>query len=125
MRLRAMPRAWGLCGLLLSLPATAAEMSDCVKLAVAPEGAASLTNVCSEHLNVTYCVDNPNSAKTCSQTPLSVTALGPDAVEAIPAYAAEGGGNVYWAACAAPMTPINWKPGPQSTFICRKMCTMC
>jgi hypothetical protein len=120
-----MPGACGLFALLLCLSATAAEMSDCVKLAVAADGAASLTNACGEHLNVTYCVDNPSSAKPCSQTPLSITALAPEAVELIPGYRAEGAGNVYWAACAAPMTPINWKPGPESTFICRKMCTMC
>jgi hypothetical protein len=125
MRPRAIPGACSLFVLLLCMSANAAEMSDCLKLAVAPDGAASLTNVCSDHLNVTYCVDNPNSAKTCSQTPLGVTPLAPEAVELIPAYTAEGAGNVYWAACATPLTPINWKPGPQSTFICRKMCTMC
>lgn len=125
MRLRAIPQTCSLFGLLLSLSATAAEMSDCLKLAVAPDGAASLTNVCSDHLKVTYCIDHPNSAKTCSQTPLGFIDLAPEAVERIPGYTADGAGNVYWAACAAPMTPINWKPGPESTFICRKMCTMC
>ena len=124
MRLRTLLGLWSLFGLLLNLPATAAEKSDCLKFAVAPDGAASLTNVCDDYLKVTYCVDNPNSARTCSQTP-AVVDLAPDAVEALPSYTADGAGRVFWAACAAPMTPVNWKPGPESSFICRKMCTMC
>ena len=125
MRFRAVRAACGPFFLCVGVSASAAELTECVRFAVQADGAASLTNVCSDHLNVTYCIDNPNSARICTNVPLGVTALSPGAVELVPSYTADGAGPVYWAVCAHPQVPINWKPGPDSTFICRKMCVMC
>jgi hypothetical protein len=103
----------------------AADLSKCMKFAVAADGAASLTNACGDRLNMLYCVDNANSARRCSAPPFRVTTLSPGGAEPLPSYTADGGGNVYWAVCAYPEAPIDWKPGPDSTFICRKTCVMC
>jgi hypothetical protein len=122
MRLRIASSMFVLC---VGLPAAALELSDCVKFAVGPDSTASLTNICSDRLNLLYCIDNPNSPRLCSKAPLGVTTLTPNAVELIPSYTAHGAGPVYWAACAYPQAPLNWKPGPDSRFICRKTCVKC
>lgn len=125
MRIRAVRSVCCLFVLCAGWPAAAAELTDCVKFAVQADGAASLTNQCSDRLNVTYCVDNPNSPRVCSQVPLGVTMLAAGAVELIPSYTADGAGRVHWAVCTYPEAPINWKPGPDSPFLCRKTCVMC
>ena len=125
MRLRAVRTGCALLVLSVGLPVAAEELTDCVKFAVQADGAASLTNLCSERVNMTYCIDNPSSPRICSNTPLGVTTLAPGAVELVPSYTADGAGPVHWVACEYPLAPINWKPGPGSTFLCRKTCVMC
>jgi hypothetical protein len=109
----------------VAAPGTAAELKDCVKLTVKADGAASLANACGDRLNLIYCVDNPDSAKSCAKAPLGVTTLMPGAVEPILSYASDGAGPVYWAVCVYPEAPVNWKPGPDSGFACKKTCVMC
>jgi len=107
------------------LSALAADLSECVKLAVKPSGEASLTNGCSGRMNIMYCVDNPNSAKACSRPPISITTLSPGTTDVLASYGRDGGGEVYWAVCLYPEAPVNWTPGPTSTFTCKKTCVMC
>ena len=125
MEARTMRAAGGLFILCTGLAATAAELSDCVKFAVTPDGTATLTNGCTSRLNMIYCVDNPNSARACSEPPLGVTTLSPGGVERFTSYKDDGAGTVYWAVCVYPEAPLNWKPRPDNTFICRKTCVMC
>jgi hypothetical protein len=99
MRVPALRAVCCLALLCIGIPGTAAELKDCIKLTVKPDGAASLTNACSDRLNLMYCIDNPNSTKSCANTPLGVTTLMPGAADAIPAYGKDGGDAVYWAVC--------------------------
>jgi len=108
-----------------SVTATAADLSGCVKLAIKPGGEASITNACTSRMNIMYCVDNPNSAKACSQTPISITTLSPGGTDVLPSYTKDGGGEVYWAVCTYPEAPVKWTPGPGSPFTCKKTCVMC
>jgi hypothetical protein len=125
MRMSIVRTACGLALLSIGWPGNAADVSKCIAFAVNPDGAASLTNGCSDRLNMLYCIDNPDSARRCSATPFRVTTLSPGAHEPLPSYTSDGGGPVYWAVCAYPQAPIKWKPGPESAFICRKTCVMC
>jgi hypothetical protein len=101
------------------------DLEECVKLAVKPSGEASLTNGCSDRLNLIYCIENPGSAKGCSKMPLGITTLVPGASEPIPSYGADGAGAIHWAVCVYPQAPVGWKPGPDSPYTCRKTCVMC
>jgi hypothetical protein len=73
MRHRAVRTGCALLVLSAALPVAAAELTECVKFAVQADGAASLTNLCTDRVNLTYCIDNPSSPRTCSNTPLGVT----------------------------------------------------
>jgi hypothetical protein len=125
MRTPFLPAAWCLALVCSATPGGAAEVKHCVKLTVTTDGSASLANACSDRLNLSYCVDNPSSTKSCAKTPLGVTTLMPGATEMIPAYAGEGAGPVYWAVCVYPEAPVGWKPGLDSAFTCKKTCVMC
>lgn len=116
-----------LCGLLAAagVPAAAADLSECVKLAIKAGGEASITNGCTSRMNIMYCVDNPNSAKACSHTPITITTLSPLGTDVLPSYTKDGGGEVYWAVCMYPEAPVKWTPGPSSPFACKKTCVMC
>ena len=107
------------------LPAWAAEPHECVQLSLnAPEGA-KFTNICNEMMNIMYCVDNPQSPKTCSAERIGITTLVPLSSETVPDYIATGKGEIYSAICAYPTAPVGWKPGPDSPFTCKKTCVMC
>ena len=105
--------------------AGAAELSECVTFAVKPNGDASLTNSCGNVLNVTYCVDNAQSARACSGAQLGVTTLSAGGADLIPAYVDTGSGAVYWAVRGYPEAAVDWKPGPAAAYVCRKTCVMC
>ena len=107
------------------LSGNAAELKDCVKLVVSANGDATLSNACSERLNVTYCVDNPKSAKNCASGSLGVTTLWPGSADLMPSYIDQGAGSVYWAVCVYPEAAIDWKPGADNPYGCRKTCVMC
>jgi hypothetical protein len=109
----------------VQLAGNAAELKDCVTLVVSSNGDATLINACSEGLNVTYCVDNPKSAKSCSREPLGITTLWPGSADLIPSYIDHGAGSVYWAVCVYPEAAVHWKPGTDSPYGCRKTCVMC
>ena len=109
----------------LSGLAHAAELKDCLKLKTEASGSAILSNVCTERLNIIYCVDNARSAKSCARESLGVTTLLPGTADTLPSYTADGAGAVYWAVCVYPEAPIQWKPGPESPYACKKTCVMC
>lgn len=109
----------------VQLSGNAAELKDCVKLVVNPNGDATLVNACNLRLNVTYCVDNPKSAKDCSRESIEITTLWPGSADLIPSYIDHGAGSVYWAVCVYPEAAIHWKPGADSPYACRKTCVMC
>src|SRR5262249_16816610 len=105
--------------LAVHLSSNAAQLKDCLNLVVSPSGDASLINTCTERLNVTYCIDNPKSAKDCSREPLGITTLGPGGADPIHSYVDHGAGAVYWAVCAYPEAAVHWKPGTDSPYECR------
>jgi hypothetical protein len=110
----------------MALAVSAAEdLNGCVAFAVRPDGAGMLTNRCGSRLNVTYCIDNPASARSCTKPPLAVATLAREASERIPSYASDGAGPVHWAVCAYPEAAVDWTPGPGGAFACRKTCVMC
>jgi len=102
-----------------------AEPDECIQLVVDDPGGAKFTNICNEMMNIMYCVDNPQSPKTCSAKRLGITTLVPLSSEIVPDYDATGKGEIYSAICAYPTAPIGWKPGPDSPFTCHKTCVMC
>ncbi len=105
--------------------APAAELKDCVQTASAADGSASLSNVCSIRLNVTYCIDSATSAVSCSKQPYTVLTLGPGDTHRLATYRSEGEGSVYQAVCAYPEAAIQWTPAPGASFQCKKTCVMC
>ena len=110
---------------LLALQASSAEPHECVQFSIDDPDGAKFTNVCNEMINVMYCVDNPQSPKSCAAERIGVTTLVPLSSEIVPDYAASGGGEIYTAICAYPTAPVGWKPGPDSPFTCKKTCVMC
>jgi len=125
MRIRMVCTVWWVLLTAAGSGASAADLTECVKLAVKPTGEASLTNGCTGRMNIMYCVDNPNSAKACSKQPISITTLSPTAADVLASYSSDGGGNVYWAICKYPEAPVNWTPGPANPYSCKKTCVMC
>jgi len=103
----------------------AADLRDCVKLLVAANGEATLTNVCSDRLNIIYCVDDATSTRSCAKASLDIITLFPGSKDLIPAFAGSGANSVHWAVCVYPEAPVQWKPGPGSPYACRKTCVMC
>jgi hypothetical protein len=116
------------CALLLAgmlARSQAAELRHCVKVLVAANGEATLTNVCSDRLNLIYCVDDAKSPRSCAKAALDVTTLFPGSKDLIPSFAGTGADAVHWAACVYPEAPVEWKPGSDSPYTCRKTCVMC
>ena len=111
--------------LFCTVAAGARELKECVQFTVNPGGEASLTNVCADRLNLMYCLDNPRSGRACSAGRRDITTLAPSARETIPSYSADGAGSIYWAVCAYPEAPVDWKPGPDAAYACKKTCVMC
>ena len=112
---------------LLMPPASvlSAEPDECIQLAVDDPEGAKFTNICNEMINIMYCVDNPQSPKTCSAERMGITTLVPLSSEIVPDYVATGKGAIYSAICVYPTAPVGWKPGPDSPFTCKKTCVMC
>jgi hypothetical protein len=103
----------------------AADISGCLKFEVKPNGDAVLANVCNERLNVSYCVDRPESTRSCATKARDIVTLFPGMADTLPGYAAEGTGPVYWAVCIYPEAAVGWTPGPDSLYTCKKTCVMC
>jgi hypothetical protein len=103
----------------------AAELRECVKLLMAANGEATLTNTCSDRLNLVYCVDDVQSPRSCAKVAFDVTTLSPGSKDLIPSFAGTGADAVHWAVCVYPEAPVQWKPGPDSSYTCRKTCVMC
>jgi hypothetical protein len=112
--------AVGLAGL-----SRAADISGCLKLEVKPNGDAVLANGCAERINVSYCVDRPESTRSCATKAKDIVTLFPGAADTLSGYAAQGGGPVYWAACIYPEAAVGWEPGPDNPYTCKKTCVMC
>jgi len=111
--------------LIPTVPVLSAEPDECIQLAVDDPGGAKFTNICNEMINIMYCVDNPQSPKTCSAERMGITTLVPLSSEIVPDYVAKGKGEIYSAICVYPTAPVGWKPGPDNPFTCKKTCVMC
>ena len=105
--------------------ALSAEPHECIQLSMSAPDGAKLTNICNEMINIMYCVDNPQSPKTCSAERIGITTLVPLSSELVPGYTETGKGEIYSAICAYPTAPVGWKPGPDNPFTCKKTCVMC
>ena len=104
----------------------AASPRECIELSVGGEAGARFTNICNEKINIMYCVNNPESPKSCFVERLSITTLVPLASETVPDYTTPGlGGEIFAAICAYPTAPVGWKPGRDNPFECKKTCVMC
>ena len=102
-----------------------AEPYECIELSVSGDEGAKFTNICNEMMNLVYCVNNPQSPKTCSAERFGVTTLVPLASEIVPEFTTFGGGEIFVAICTYPTAPVGWKPGRDSPFECKKTCVMC
>jgi hypothetical protein len=111
--------------LLCALNAPARELKECVEVSVGSSGEATLRNVCTNMLNVMYCIDSARTARACSNPRRDVTTLAPGAAELVASYAVDGAGAVYLAVCAYPEAPVEWTPGPGGVYTCKKTCVMC
>jgi hypothetical protein len=105
--------------------AIGAEPYECIELSVGGTEGAKFTNICNEMMNLMYCVNNPQSPKTCSAERLGITTLVPLASEIVPDYTTTGGGEIFVAICTYPTAPVGWKPERDSPFECKKTCVMC
>ena len=103
----------------------AAEPHECIRLSLSESEGAKFTNVCNEMINVMYCVDNPQSPKSCGAERVGITTLVPLSTENVPDYVATGKGEIYSAICVYPTAPVGWKRSPDSQFTCKKTCVMC
>ncbi len=101
-----------------------AEPYECIELSVSGAEGAKFTNICNEMMNLMYCVNNPQSPKSCSAERLGITTLVPLASEIVPDYTSTGG-EIFVAICAYPTAPVGWKPGRDNPFECKKTCVMC
>ena len=101
---------------------TAGGLDQCIELTAMPDGSARLTNVCGSRLNIVYCIDHPDSPKTCASAALPVTTLFPSAHESVASYA---GGALRTAVCVYPEAPSGWQAGVDSAYTCKKTCVMC
>jgi hypothetical protein len=108
-----------------AVPVLSAEPHECIQLSLDTPQGAKFTNICSDMINFMYCIDNPQSPKTCSAQRIGVTTLVPLSEENVPEYVATGKGEIYFAACFYPTAPVGWKPGPDNPFTCKKTCVMC
>lgn len=97
-------------------------LEECLKLAPLPDGGARLTNVCGSRLNVIYCIDDPDSTKSCAGAALPVTTLFPSAHDSIARYS---GGALRAAVCVYPEAPAGWQPDRTGAYSCKKTCVMC
>lgn len=104
---------------------TAADPYECIELSVSGDEGAKFTNICNEMMNLMYCVNNPQSPRTCSAERLGITTLVPLASEIVPDYTTIGGGEIFVAICVYPTAPVGWKPGRDNPFECKKTCVMC
>ena len=111
--------------LIVTFQVRSAEPDECVRVSINDTEGAKFTNICNEMINVMYCVDNPQSPKSCSAERIGITTLVPLSAEIVPEYVATGKGEIYAAICAYPTAPVGWKPGPDSPFTCKKTCVMC
>jgi hypothetical protein len=103
-------------------PATAADLTRCLKLDSRPGGEASLANGCSQRLNVMLCVEGGQGARRCADKPNDVITLFPGGTASLAAYT---GQSVHWAVCVYPEAPVGWDPGPDRPYTCKKTCVMC
>ena len=116
---------WSVLVLTISPIAAALEPKECLKLEVAAGGDATVTNICSDVLNIQYCVDNADSAKSCARASFPVVVFQYGASDLIPSYVSLGKPPVYSAICVYPEAPVGWKPERDSAYTCKKTCVMC
>lgn len=110
---------------LLHGTAGGADVSGCLQFTTKADGSASISNVCSDRVNFSYCIDSPSSSRPCTAQITDVVTLGPDEVESLPAYRAEGSGRPRIAACPYEYAPEKWNPLEDAPVACRKTCVMC
>jgi len=79
----------------------------------------------SDRLNFMYCVDDAKSPGGCARASANIITLFLGNKALIPAFAGTGADSVHWAVCVYPEAHVQWKPGPDSPYACRKTCVMC
>jgi hypothetical protein len=103
-------------------PVAADGVRDCLKMEAKPGATAVLVNVCSQRLNVMYCIQSAQSRRSCAGKPTDVTTLFPAASTGLADY---DGAPVHWAVCIYPEAPVAWDHGPDHAYACKKTCVMC
>jgi hypothetical protein len=116
---------WSVVVLAVSPIAAALEPRQCLKLEVAAGGDATVTNICSDVLNIQYCVDSAASTKSCSRASVPVMVFHYGVSDLIASYVDLGKPPVYSAICVYPEAPVGWKPEHDSAYTCKKTCVMC
>lgn len=105
--------------------ALALEPKECLKFEVIANGDAMFTNICSDVLNMQYCVDSAASTKSCARASIPVVTFHHGVSDRIPSYANHGKPPVHSAICVYPEAPVGWKPEKDSVYTCKKTCVMC
>ena len=105
--------------------AIGADVSGCLHFMARPDGSATISNVCSDRVNFSYCIDSPSSSRPCTAEITDVVTLGPGEVESLPAYQAKGSGRPRIAACPYEYAPEKWNPLEDAPVACKKTCVMC
>jgi len=105
--------------------AVGADVSGCLQFTAKPDGSAAISNVCSERVNFSYCIDSPSSSRPCMAQIADVVTLGPGENESLAAYQAEGSGRPRIAACPYEYAPDKWNPLEDAPVACKKTCVMC
>lgn len=112
-------------GVMTGGAALALEPHECLVFEVAANGDASYTNVCSDVINLMYCVDHADSEKSCTRDSIPVVTFHREVRETITGYATLGKPPIHSAICLYPQAPVGWKPMRDAPYTCKKTCVMC
>lgn len=113
---------WGL--LSMASSAQAATAVECLQFSVKPNGDAVLHNVCSDPVNLLYCVEADAGPRPCGEPSSLVVTLHYGVTEPLPGYVSAGKPQVRSAVCFYPEAPIHWSP-ETGVYHCKKTCVMC
>ena len=113
------------CAALAMAPAaSAADVGNCLNLVTRPGADAALTNVCTDWLNLMYCIDGGQATPACTDKPKDVVTLMTGDSVPLPGYDGRAG-RLRWAVCAYPEAPVGWQPAQGEAYVCKKTCVMC
>lgn len=110
--------------LAMASAAQAATAVECLQFTIKPNGDAEFHNMCSDPVNLLYCVEADASLRPCGEPSNLVVTLHYGVTEALPGFVSGGKPLVRSAVCFYPEAPIQWRP-ESGAYSCKKTCVMC